>query len=122
MRTIHQAKASAASKDGQLPRDDRHGQRSLAGILLGLAAFAGIGVGFSSTANAGAKHYSISERAAPSASANAMGRSRPPQAGDYWRGCNDARAAGTAPIYAYEPGYRVDMDGDRDGVACEPHR
>ncbi|WP_293845936.1 excalibur calcium-binding domain-containing protein [Sphingopyxis sp.] len=45
-----------------------------------------------------------------------------PQDGDYWRGCNDARAAGTAPIYRGEPGYREGMDGDNDGIACEPYR
>lgn len=49
-------------------------------------------------------------------------RSRPPRAGDYWQGCNDARAAGTAPIYDDEPGYRPEMDGDGDGIACEPFR
>ncbi len=47
-------------------------------------------------------------------------RQRSPQAGDNWGGCNDARAAGTAPIYRSEPGYRADMDGDHDGIACEP--
>ena len=30
-----------------------------------------------------------------------------------------ARAAGAAPLYAGQPGYRPEMDGDRDGVACE---
>ncbi|WP_230280990.1 excalibur calcium-binding domain-containing protein [Croceicoccus sp. Ery15] len=49
-------------------------------------------------------------------------RERAPQAGDYWAGCNDARAAGTAPIYRGEPGYRKEMDGDSDGIACEPYR
>lgn len=49
-------------------------------------------------------------------------RSRPPQPGDSWGGCNDARAAGTAPIYRGEPGYRDGMDGDGDGIACEPYR
>ena len=49
-------------------------------------------------------------------------RTRPPKAGDVWQGCNDARAAGTAPIYSYEPGYDTKMDGDGDGIACEPHR
>lgn len=48
-------------------------------------------------------------------------RERVPQPGDNWGGCNDARDAGTAPIYAGEPGYRSDMDGDNDGIACEPH-
>lgn len=49
-------------------------------------------------------------------------RERAPQEGDYWSGCNKARAAGTAPIYRGEPGYRDAMDGDGDGIACEPYR
>jgi len=49
-------------------------------------------------------------------------RARAPQTGDYWSGCNAARAAGTAPIYRGEPGYRAEMDGDGDGIACEPYR
>ncbi|MEA3009821.1 MAG: hypothetical protein QOJ91_1513 [Sphingomonadales bacterium] len=40
----------------------------------------------------------------------------------YFPGCNEVRAAGLAPLYRGEPGYRVEMDGDRDGIACEPHR
>lgn len=49
-------------------------------------------------------------------------RARVPQEGDYWRRCDEARAAGTAPIYRGEPGYREGMDGDSDGIACEPYR
>ena len=49
-------------------------------------------------------------------------RARQPAAGDLWGGCNDAREAGVAPLYAGEPGYRENMDGDGDGIACEPHR
>ncbi len=49
-------------------------------------------------------------------------RERGPQEGDHWRGCDNARAAGTAPIYRGEPGYRDGLDGDSDGVACEPYR
>ena len=48
-------------------------------------------------------------------------RARAPQDGDYWSRCNAARAAGTAPIYLGEPGYREGLDGDSDGVACEPY-
>ncbi|WP_201022999.1 excalibur calcium-binding domain-containing protein [Sphingopyxis sp. H115] len=51
-----------------------------------------------------------------------IARERAPQDGDYWRGCDDARAAGTAPIYRGEPGYREGMDGDNNGIACEPYR
>ncbi|MFD1951948.1 excalibur calcium-binding domain-containing protein [Sphingomonas arantia] len=47
-------------------------------------------------------------------------RQRPPQPGDHWAGCNGPRAAGTAPLYRGEPGYREGLDGDRDGIACEP--
>lgn len=40
----------------------------------------------------------------------------------YYSGCDEARAAGAAPIYAGQPGYREGMDGDGDGIACEPYR
>lgn len=53
--------------------------------------------------------------------ATGLVRRRAPQPGDYWSGCNEARGAGTAPIYRGEPGYRPGMDGDDDGVACEPY-
>lgn len=39
-----------------------------------------------------------------------------------FRNCDDARAAGAAPLYRGQPGYRAEMDGDDDGVACEPYR
>ena len=44
-----------------------------------------------------------------------------PQAGDYWSDCNEARSAGVTPLYVGEPGYRPEMDGDGDGIACEPY-
>ena len=31
------------------------------------------------------------------------------------------RAAGAAPIYRGQPGYRDGLDGDSDGIACEPY-
>ena len=40
----------------------------------------------------------------------------------YFPNCDAARAAGAAPIYAGSPGYREGMDGDSDGIACEPYR
>ena len=40
----------------------------------------------------------------------------------YYAGCNEVRAAGAAPLYRGQPGYREEMDGDDDGIACEPHR
>lgn len=49
-------------------------------------------------------------------------RDRSPTAGAYYPNCDAARAAGVTPLYADEPGYREAMDGDEDGVACEPYR
>lgn len=46
----------------------------------------------------------------------------PAPSGVYYRGCNEARAAGAAPLYRGQPGYRPEMDGDGDGIACEPYR
>ncbi|WP_425862690.1 excalibur calcium-binding domain-containing protein [Arthrobacter sp. TWP1-1] len=45
-----------------------------------------------------------------------------PAADVYYQNCTEARAAGAAPLYIGQPGYRPGMDGDSDGVACEPKR
>jgi hypothetical protein len=37
----------------------------------------------------------------------------------YYKNCTAARAAGAAPIYEGQPGYRAGLDRDGDGVACE---
>lgn len=42
--------------------------------------------------------------------------------GVYYHNCAEARAAGAAPLYRGQAGYRPEMDGDGDGVACEPYR
>jgi hypothetical protein len=34
-------------------------------------------------------------------------------------GCAAAWAAGIAPLHVGDPGYRTDLDGDGDGIACE---
>lgn len=45
-----------------------------------------------------------------------------PQLPVYYSGCTEVRAAGAAPLYQGQAGYREEMDGDGDGIACEPHR
>ncbi len=42
--------------------------------------------------------------------------------GVYYRNCKEAWAAGAAPLRRGAPGYRPEMDGDGDGIACEPYR
>ncbi|MBU8714098.1 excalibur calcium-binding domain-containing protein [Brevibacillus parabrevis] len=37
----------------------------------------------------------------------------------YYANCSEAKAAGAAPLYRGEPGYRAKLDRDKDGVACE---
>jgi hypothetical protein len=37
----------------------------------------------------------------------------------YYANCAAARAAGHAPLYRGEPGYRPGLDRDNDGIACE---
>jgi hypothetical protein len=37
----------------------------------------------------------------------------------YYKNCDAARAAGAAPIYRGQPGYRSALDRDNDGIACE---
>jgi hypothetical protein len=39
----------------------------------------------------------------------------------HYVGCNEVRALGKAPLYYDQPGYDPKMDGDGDGIACEPH-
>lgn len=42
-----------------------------------------------------------------------------PQQSAYYANCSEARAAGAAPLYVGEAGYRSALDRDNDGVACE---
>jgi Excalibur calcium-binding domain len=37
----------------------------------------------------------------------------------YYPNCKAACAAGVAPIYQGQPGYRSGLDRDGDGIACE---
>ncbi|MEU4763699.1 excalibur calcium-binding domain-containing protein [Actinosynnema sp. NPDC023794] len=42
-----------------------------------------------------------------------------PPADAYYANCDAVRAAGKAPLYAGQPGYRAALDRNKDGVACE---
>ncbi len=41
------------------------------------------------------------------------------RAAGYYKNCAEAREAGVAPLRLGQPGYRVGLDRNRDGVACE---
>jgi hypothetical protein len=91
-------------------------------LSLGAAAIIGAVAGTASLSLDKGGRAQLAEGAKRVAVATGMVRAREPQPGDYWEGCNSTRDAGTAPIYASEPGYREEMDGDGDGIACEPIR
>jgi len=90
-------------------------------VLLGASAV-GLLVGVGSVSTTSEGRTAVASKVSSLAIASGVKRAREPQAGDSWSGCDAARSAGTAPIYRGEPGYRDGMDGDSDGVACEPYR
>ena len=92
-----------------------------AGRTLAVAGLFGLLAGAGSIAVSADGRARIAAVAKPVAVGLGFMRARAPQVGDYWSGCGAARAAGSAPIYLGEPGYRDEMDGDDDGVACEPY-
>lgn len=47
---------------------------------------------------------------------------QPRATGSAFSSCAAARAAGAAPMYSARPGYNPNLDGDNDGIACEPYR
>ena len=53
----------------------------------------------------------------PSPEPTAQPEPAPQQA--YYSSCREAKAAGAAPLYRGDPGYRSGLDRDGDGVACE---
>lgn len=44
---------------------------------------------------------------------------RAPEPQTYYANCAAAKAAGAAPIYQGQPGYRSGLDRDGDGIACD---
>lgn len=56
---------------------------------------------------------------APVAPAPAPVAPAPAPAAVYYANCTAARAAGAAPLYAGQAGYRPALDRDSDGIACE---
>ncbi|MEV0114123.1 excalibur calcium-binding domain-containing protein [Streptomyces sp. NPDC050844] len=46
---------------------------------------------------------------------------QPSESSPYYENCDEARAAGAAPLHVGDPGYAPHLDRDGDGVACEPY-
>jgi len=102
-------------------RRGRRPKNSAVNFLVG-AGLIGAVVGMGSAATTPEGRTQLISAASDVAVATGMARARTPEDGDYWRRCDHARAAGSAPIYRGEPGYRDSLDADNDGIACEPYR
>lgn len=79
-------------------------------ILIGAGVFGLVG-GLASVAMPG-----VVERWQADAAARAK-----VEASATYSGCRAAQQSGVTPLHAGEPGYRSDMDGDGDGIACEDY-
>lgn len=75
-------------------------------------------------AGCGATKQLTSGPASPRRTSSRAARPAPPTTGAGWsyRNCGEARRAGATPLRRGQPGYGPHMDGDGDGVACEPFR
>lgn len=61
----------------------------------------------------------VQQQPAPAPVAPAPAPVAPAPSSVYYANCTAARAAGAAPIYIGQPGYRPALDADHDGIACE---
>ena len=88
----------------------RQEQGSAWGALLGVTLMLGFGYYVSGDAVplVGTLTMSASERVTSERSVTYLG-------------CRELRRLGKAPLYAGQPGYREEMDGDGDGIACEDY-
>ncbi len=68
----------------------------------------------------GATLYALTPKAPGRAEVNAFVDERATD--QHFSGCDAARAAGRENIPRWDPSYREHMDGDGDGLACEPIR
>ena len=48
--------------------------------------------------------------------------SEPEPQKELYANCDDAKAAGAAPMYKGDPGYRPELDRDKDGIACDQNK
>lgn len=68
----------------------------------------------------GAALYALTPDAPGRAELNTLVENRTTD--QHFSGCDEARRAGREDIPRWDPSYREHMDGDGDGLACEPFR
>lgn len=68
---------------------------------------------------AAAPAKAAAQQAAPQPPAQQAAPQAPVAPAAYYANCTAAKAAGAAPIYSGQPGYRAGLDRDNDGIACD---
>jgi len=94
----HEPRYYVEARTRRSRRSSSVGGYVVAALLIGVTA----GTAWSVTTAEGQQAFMANPKDV--AVSTGMMRERAPQEGDYWRGCDDARAVGTAPIYRGEPG------------------
>lgn len=120
----HSAAARSSRSLFPNPVAPRHGMvlaRHLRTVALGVSTVMLAGLCLPAMASAQAQP-SDSQRTAPAGNPRPQSSDRPASSNVYFPNCDAARAAGAAPLYRGEPGYRPPLDRDGDGIACEPYR
>lgn len=104
-----------------VPVDNGPFARNAAASQSGASAGSAVGGSRSSQSGNGSGTGSAQPAPAPASPAPVARAPIAPQDGGdaYYRNCAAVRAAGKAPLYSGQPGYRAALDRDHDGVACE---
>ena len=115
--TLTSERDSCKSQLDNAKQASQNSQRSSAGTQ----TFGGSGTaGDSGTSSgAGASGASGASGGSDSSGGSGYGTDRSSGGSAYYPNCKAARAAGAAPLYRGQPGYRPGLDRDNDGVACE---
>ncbi|MET3172468.1 UNVERIFIED_ORG: hypothetical protein ABIB52_000292 [Arthrobacter sp. UYCu721] len=66
-----------------------------------------------------AEQAAAQQAAKPAPAPAAPAAPAPAPAAAYYKNCDAVRAAGAAPLYANQPGFRAALDRNNNGVACE---
>lgn len=115
------SRANVVAISGRARTRGQARQRYGVACILGIGGLAGVAlgaaVGFQESGDLGKAAAFVGAVSKEIAVSQGIMRANTPQPGAYYRSCADARAAGVAPLYAREPGYRPPLDRDGDGAA-----
>lgn len=116
--TLTSERDSCKSQLDNAKQASQNSQRSSA-VTQTLGGSGTAGDSGASSGGAGASGASGASGGSDSSGGSGYGTGRSSGGSAYYPNCAAARAAGVAPLYRGQPGYRPGLDRDNDGVACE---